>query len=90
MCIRAYLLLQTAETSEELVDALLDKPGVVTVDILEGLPNLILVIEAEVQDDLADYIVQALDPVQFRIQDLRFFIGRENYKPILTTAATLK
>jgi hypothetical protein len=91
MCIRAYLLLQTSEnTSQEIVDALLEKPGVVTADLLEGLPNLILVIEAERREELAGYIIRALDLVEFGIQDLRFFIGRESHQPILTAAAALK
>jgi hypothetical protein len=84
-------LLQTAEnTSQDIIYALSEKPGVVMVDLLEGLPNLILVIEAEKREELASYIVQALDSVEFRIQDLRFFIGRESYQPILTAATSLK
>jgi hypothetical protein len=87
MCIRAYLLLQTAEnTSPEIFDDMLEKPGVVTADVLEGTPNMILVIEAERRDELAGYIMRALDNVQFRIHDFRFFIGRESYQPVLAAA----
>jgi hypothetical protein len=91
MCIRAYLVLQTAgNPSQEIIDALLEKPGIVTADLIEGLPNLVLVIEAEKREELAGHIMQVLDPVEFTIKDLRFFIGRESHQPILTTATALR
>lgn len=87
MCIRAYLVLQTdGETSPEIISDLLRKPGIVTVDLLEGSPNLILVIQAEKRQELVGYIDQALDSVESTVKDLRFFIGRENHVPIVTPA----
>jgi len=91
MCIRAYLLLQTLKnTPQETIDAILEKPGIVTADLVDGLPNLIMVIEAEKREELAGHITQVLDSVEFTVQDLRFFIGRESHQPLLTTAAALK
>ena len=88
MCIRAYLVLQTdGETSPSIISDLLGKPGIVAVDLLEGSPNLILVIQAEKRQELVGYIEQALDSVESTIKDLRFFIARENHVPILTPTA---
>jgi hypothetical protein len=85
MCIRAYLVLLTeGDTSPSIISELRRKPGIVAVDILEGSPNLILVIQAEKRQELVGYIEQALDSVESKIKDLRFFIGRENHVPILT------
>lgn len=87
MCIRAYLILQTEEDiSQEIINDLLNNPGIVTVDLLEGSPNLILIIEAEKRQELVIYIQQALDSVESTIKDLRFFIGRESRLPILNAA----
>jgi len=87
MCIRAYLVLQTeADISREIMDDLLKKPGIVTIDLLEGSPNLILVIEAEKRQELVMCIQQALDSVESTIKDLRFFIGRESRLPIVNVA----
>lgn len=87
MCIRAYLVLQTeVDISREIMNDLLNKPGIVTVDLLEGSPNLILIIEAEKRQELVEYIQQALDSVESTVKDLRFFIGRESRLPILNVA----
>jgi nitrate reductase NapAB chaperone NapD len=84
MCIRAYLVLQTdGDKSQEIASDLLDKPGIVTVDLLEGSPNLIVVVEAEEQQELVGFIVQALDLVESITKDLRFFISRESHTSIL-------
>ncbi len=84
MCIRAYLVLQTkSDASPSIISELARKPGIVTVDVLESSPNLILVVQAEKRQELAGYIEQALDSVESNIKDLRFFIGRENQLPIL-------
>jgi nitrate reductase NapAB chaperone NapD len=84
MCIRAYLILQTdGDKSQEIISDLLNKPGIVTVDQLEGSPNLIVVVEAEKRQELVGSIVQALDLVESITKDLRFFIGRESHLSIL-------
>lgn len=84
MCIRAYLVLQTdGDKSQEIISDLLNKPGIVTVDLLEGSPNLIVVVEAEKRQELGGFIVQALDSVEFITKDLRFFISRESHTSIL-------
>lgn len=71
MCIRAYLLLQTdVEKSRHLISDLCAKPGVVTVDLLEGSPNLIIVIEAAKRQELVEFIVPVLDSVDSMTEDL--------------------
>jgi hypothetical protein len=79
MCIRAYLLLQTeGDKSLDIVGNLLNRPGIVTVDVLEGMPNLMLIVEAEKRHELVGVITQVLDSVEPITKDLRFFIGRES------------
>jgi hypothetical protein len=85
MCIRAYLAMQTdGDISQEVIDDLLNKPGIVAVDLLEGSPNLIVVVEAKKRSELGGYILQALDTVEFITKDVRFSIGRESHLPIRT------
>jgi len=87
MCIRAYLVLQTkSDRSQEIISDLFNKPGIVTVDLLEGSPNLIVIVEAEKRQELVEFIVQALDSVESITKDLRFFIGRESHMSILAEA----
>jgi nitrate reductase NapAB chaperone NapD len=84
MCIRAYLVLQTdGDKSQEIIGDLLNKPGIVTVDLLEGSPSLIVVVEAEKRQELVGFIMQTLDSVESITEDLRFFIGRERHTSIL-------
>jgi hypothetical protein len=90
MCIRAYLVLQTdGAKSQEVISDLLNKPGIVTVDWLEGPPNLIVVVvvEAETRQELVRFIEQTLDLVESITRDLRFFIGRESHLSFLAEAA---
>jgi nitrate reductase NapAB chaperone NapD len=84
MCIRAYLVLQPdGDKSREIISDLLNKPGIVTVDLLEGSPNLIVVVEAEKRQELFGFIMQALDSIESITKDLRFFIDRESRLSIL-------
>jgi hypothetical protein len=79
MCIRAYLAFQTdGNKSREIISDLLGRPGIVTVDVLEGAPNLMLVVEAERRQELVSLITGVLDSVEPITKDLRFFIGRES------------
>lgn len=88
MCIRAYLVLQTVgKKSQQVVSELSSKPGVVMVDLLEGSPDLIIVLEAAQRQDLGAYIMKALDSVESITEDLRFFIARESKVPNLIEVA---
>jgi hypothetical protein len=88
MCIRAYLVLQTdIDKSREIIGDLHNKPGIVTADLLEGSPNLMVVIEAEKRQELVGFIMQALDSVESMTKDLRFFISRESHTSILAEVA---
>ena len=79
MCIRAYLVLQTVDgKSQQVISELYAKPGVVAVDLLEGSPGLIVVVEAAKRQELVRFIMQALDSVELITEDLRFFITRES------------
>jgi len=74
------------DKSQKIIGNLMDKPGIVTVDLLEGSPNLIVVVEAEKRQQLVGFIDQTLDSVESVIKDLRFFIGRESHLSILEEA----
>jgi len=61
---KVYILLDIIEGKLELVvQTLRGKPGVVEVDLLEGSPNVIMVVEAPEQKKLAERTVQALASV---------------------------
>jgi hypothetical protein len=64
--------------SQQVISELYTKPGVVAVDLLEGSPGLIVVVEAAKRQELVRFIMQALDSVELITEDLRFFITRES------------
>ena len=61
MSARVYVLLDvTEDNSDQVVRALGDRDGVKMVDVLEGLPNIIMLIQARDRHQLAELTVQAL------------------------------
>ena len=78
-------MLQTeTDVSQEKIVQLLNQPGILAADVLEGAHKLMLVIETAQRKQLVMKIEQALDSVE-SVTDLRFFIGRENSSRIPTT-----
>jgi DNA-binding Lrp family transcriptional regulator len=62
---KVYILLDITEGKlEQVVQTLRGKPGVVEVDLLEGSPNVIMVVEAPEQKKLAERTIQALASVE--------------------------
>ena len=62
---KVYVLLDIIEGKlEQVVQTLRGKPGVVEVDLLEGSPNVIMVVEAPERKKLAERTIQALASVE--------------------------
>jgi hypothetical protein len=72
MSARVYLLLDLVNIdSGQVARTLRSKPGVVTVDVLEGPPDMLVVIEALRRRKAADYLMGLLDSVDGMIENLR-------------------
>jgi len=68
---RAYVLLDITDgKSNQAVKKLRDKPGVLIADLLEGPPDVILVVEAPERQKLADLTNQALSSVEMVTEDI--------------------
>ena len=62
---RAYVLLDIQENkSKEVAKALRNKPGVVAVDIVEGPPDVVAVLEASERLKLAETTMHVLESVE--------------------------
>jgi hypothetical protein len=65
MGVRAYVLLDVAKgKSQDVARALRGKSGVVMVDIVEGPPDVVAVLEASERLILADLVTQASEAVE--------------------------
>ena len=72
MSAKVYLFLDlVSEDSEQVAQTLRSKPGVATVDVLEGPPDLLTVIEAPQRQKAAEYLLGLLDSVDGMIANLR-------------------
>jgi hypothetical protein len=71
MSARAYVLLDiTNGKSSQAVEDLRDKPGVLIADLLDGPPDVILVVEAPERQKLADLTNRALASVETVTEDI--------------------
>jgi len=69
---RAYVLLDIANgRSEQVAKALQGMPGVMMADLLEGPPDVIVVLEAFERPTLAELTIQALTSVETAIKSVR-------------------
>ena len=65
MSARAYVLLNvTSEKAEHVAQTLRSKPGVAIVDLLEGPPDVVLMVEAPNRQKLAELAAGALASVE--------------------------
>ncbi len=65
MSARAYVLLNvTGEKAEHVAQTLRSKPGVAIVDLLEGPPDVVLMVEAPNRQKLAELAAGALASVE--------------------------
>ena len=69
MISRVYVLLNvTGGKPDEVAQTLRRKPGVVAVDVLEGPPDIVMVVEASTRQRLAELTIQALASVEATTQ----------------------
>ena len=72
MSARVYVLLDIKEgNSKQVAKVLQDKPGIVIADLLEGPPDVIMVVEASDRQKLAELTVQALAVVENMTENFR-------------------
>ena len=65
MSARVYIVINTIDNkSEQIAPILKTKAGVTIVDVLEGSPSLIMMLEAESRQELADLAVRAIASVE--------------------------
>ena len=69
---RAYVLLRTRNsTSEQAITILRQQPGVMMVDQVEGLADVIFAVQAPDRKCLAELTVQAIASVETMTEDLQ-------------------
>lgn len=75
---KVYVLLDIIEGKlEQVVQTLRGKPGVVGVDLLEGSPNVIVVVEAPERKKLAEQTIQALASVETMTEGVQLLPTRD-------------
>ena len=78
MVFRAYMLPDIADGKPgQVVRVLRDKPGVVMADLLEGPPDVIVVVEASERQKLAEFTIQALASVEAMTEDIQLLRATE-------------
>ena len=80
---RVYVLVDVAGGCQgELVSLLRCKPGVVMADNVEGQPNVIMVVEAQNRQSLAELTVRALASVEMAIGGMHLMPAEEHRTPM--------
>jgi len=71
MVARVYVLISAIPgRSPQIARALMTKPGVVTADLLQGPPDVVMVVEANDEGKLAELTVKALASVEKFTEEL--------------------
>lgn len=79
---RAYVLLDVPDSrSGDVAKVLRGRPGVVKTDLLEGPPDVIVVVEASNRQELAKLTMQVLASVETMTEHLQLLPTRDGYKP---------
>jgi hypothetical protein len=78
MSARAYLLLEIAEgKADQVANKLRSQSGVVVADILDGQPDIIVLVEAADRLKLAQFMMSVLDSVGRVTEDMHLMITKE-------------
>jgi hypothetical protein len=91
MSAKAYVLLNVVhEKQQQVVRALRGKPGVLMVDVVEGPPDVVVVLGARDRQKLAKLTVQALASVETMTEELQLLPtrGRLNARGVSKTSRT--
>ncbi len=84
MSARAYLLLNIVQgKSEEAARILRDEVGIVAVDMLEGPPDIIVLIEASGRSTLARLTVRAIASVEALTEDIQLLPAQDVHNACL-------
>ena len=85
MSARAYLLLKIVQgKAEEAARLLQDEVGVVAVDVLEGPPDIIVLIEASGRSTLARLTVRVIASVEALTEDIQLLPAQDIHNACLT------
>ncbi len=80
---RVYVLVDVAGGyQEEVASVLRCKPGVVMADNVEGQPNVIMVVEAQDRQSLAELTVRALASVEMATGGMHLMPAEEHRTPM--------
>ena len=75
---RVYLLLDVAEgKADQAAGKLRRIAGIRIVDVIEGQPDVIAVVEAPEQHSLAEITIQAISSMETMIEDLQLLTARD-------------
>jgi hypothetical protein len=76
---RIYMLLDVVENrSSGAIQTLRAEKGVVISDVLEGHPNILILLQAPNRTALATHIVSILDTLDGAIEDVQLLVTPEN------------
>ena len=90
MSARVYILLDVMEgKSDQVARTLRGEPGVTTVDLLEGLPNVIVVLQARGRRKLAELTIRALASVETVTEGLQLLPTRDECNSSVLTKPLL-
>jgi len=83
MTARAYILLHVTKGKSDLVAQVLRaQNGVRVLDVLEGPPDLVLMMEASGRERLAELTIQALTSVEPMTEGLQVLPSRPNWSRV--------
>ncbi len=72
MSARVYVLLDVAQGElAKVMRTLRDKPGVIMADIVEGPPDIVMVVEAHQRRRLAELTIEALSSIEGMTENLQ-------------------
>ncbi len=76
---RVYMLLNISEgKSEQVMQNLLGKPGILVADQLDGSSDIMLIVEASDRQRLAIFIMSILDSIENVTEDVRLLVTRDS------------
>ena len=79
MTARVYILVNiTNDNSDQVAQTLHHQPGVVAVDLLEGPPNLLMVVEAPDRDRLARLTMKVIASIETEVEDMQVLPVRDD------------
>ncbi len=89
MCAKVYVLLDIIDGNcDQAIGILQNIPGVVAVDIVEGPPDIVFVVEAGERQCLAELTISALELVESTTAGIQLLPTLDNYSNNINTNST--